>query len=762
MAGAGIVRGAMAGPVGQQASSCVVAVRPSGQLGRFFLSRVSRVCLRRSARINVVSSPFQSGTGLGLTIWPPALELGSVEKRAVDGVRMMGGGPRTFPGGVTKWQWKRMQEKKAKQEEKARLAREKQLYNERRREEMMTASPFLEKPWQRAIPGSISPFPPMSADSRVRALADRFQKNRSEDLWTEEDGAVASSPKDPRPTARFLARASIHSNAFVERSEQQPSLKYAKSSGAGAVKRRVPPYADFMESNGASGAEGSLLLQHRKQKESPETSEKEDAVVTEKPAALSHLSQTRFDKFNISPLSLKAIHEVMGFKTMTVVQDATLPVILKGQDVLAKAKTGTGKTIAFLLPAMETILKTQGSQSFVGRSPINVVVICPTRELASQAAKEATMLMTFQKGLGVQLVIGGTNMNSETKRLDKQLCQLLVGTPGRLLDHIQSNPDVRRQLQHVKVLVLDEADQLLDMGFRKSLDGIIKVLPQQRQTLLFSATIPDQVFIMSQIALKKDHVFIDTVGEEDEETHAKVKQEYLIVPLEKQLSTLYALLTEHAFQDPNFKVLVFCTTARVTALMAELYKKLGLNTLEIHSRKSQVFRTRVSDEFRKSRGGVIMFTSDVSARGIDYPDVTLVVQVGTPAGREQYIHRLGRTGRAGKEGLGLLLLMPWEEVFLQSLKDISITPAPPIDVPVALADKVNKSLRAVSDDTKDKAYQAWLGYYNSCTVLKWEKSTLVKRANLFSASLGLDEPPTLLKRTIAMMGLKNVPGLLSA
>jgi ATP-dependent RNA helicase MSS116 len=129
-----------------------------------------------------------------------------------------------------------------------------------------------------------------------------------------------------------------------------------------------------------------------------------------------------------------------------------------------------------------------------------------------------------------------------------------VGTPGRLLDHIESNPDVRKQLQNVKVLVLDEADQLLDMGFRKSLDGIIKVLPQQRQTLLFSATVPAQVHSMSQIALKKDHVFIDTVGEEDEETHAKVKQEYLIVPLEKQLSTIYALLTEHASQEPKFKV----------------------------------------------------------------------------------------------------------------------------------------------------------------------------------------------------------------
>jgi ATP-dependent RNA helicase MSS116 len=134
----------------------------------------------------------------------------------------------------------------------------------------------------------------------------------------------------------------------------------------------------------------------------------------------------RFDKFNISSLSLKAIHEVMGFTTMTVVQDATLPAILKGQDVLAKAKTGTGKTVAFLLPAIETILKTRGSQGFAGRSPVNVVIICPTRELASQAAKEATMLMTFQKGLGVQVVIGGTNMNSETKRLGSQPCQVIT------------------------------------------------------------------------------------------------------------------------------------------------------------------------------------------------------------------------------------------------------------------------------------------------------------------------------------------------
>lgn len=264
---------------------------------------------------------------------------------------------------------------------------------------------------------------------------------------------------------------------------------------------------------------------------------------------------------------------------------------------------------------------------------------------------------------------------------------------------------------------------------------------------------------MCEIALKKGYTYIDTVGEDNVETHMKVQQEYLLVPLEKQLSILYALLKEHAVEDPDFKVLVFCTSAKCTALFAEFYKKLGMNTLEIHSRKSQSFRTKASNEFRNHPGGVIMFTSDVSARGVDYPDVTFVVQVGTPASREQYIHRLGRTGRAGKEGRGLLLLTPWEEVFLRSLNDITITQSKGTEVSPDIEAKVNKALGYIDEDTKSKAYQAWLGYYNSCRLLKWDKQTLVKRANLFSSTLGLRQPPALLKKTVGMMGLRNVPGL---
>lgn len=668
----------------------------------------------------------------------------------VEGARAMGGGPRTFPGGVSKWQWKNAQRKKEKQAEKARLAREKQLFDERRRNEAMATAPLVEKPWEPRPSNSPPPLPPVHHDPKIRALASRFTKRGAEELWTDDDGAVvASGREESRPSARFLPKAAAGPGSnSMGGSLGGPSSSNGRTKGA--FKRRVAAEAVTVDEMPMAV---DNVDRRKKLKESSESSDEEPLVIGGKKP--SHLTQVRFDNFKVSPLTLKALHEVAGFDTMTAVQNETLPVILKGKDVLAKAKTGTGKTVAFLVPAIEAILRDDGSR----RNPINVLVISPTRELATQIATEAKMLTTFHRNLGTQIVIGGTNMGTETKKLEKNPCQILVGTPGRMLDHIQSNADLRKRLQDLKVLILDEADQLLDMGFRKSLLGILGALPKDRQTLLFSATVPDQVQNICKIAMKNDYKYIDTVGEVDEETHVQVKQDYLIVPLENQLAVIYALLKQHAAEEPNFKVLVFCTTARVTALLAELYKKLGLNTLEIHSRKSQAFRTKVSDDFRKHTGGVIMFTSDVSARGVDYPDVTLVLQVGTPSGREQYIHRLGRTGRAGKEGRGLLVLTPWEEVFLRSLKDITITQA--MDVPISsdIEAKVNKALTYVGEDAKSKGYQAWLGYYNSCAILKWDKPTLVRRANMFSSSLGLSRPPALMKKTVGMMGLRNVPGL---
>ncbi|XP_028794776.1 DEAD-box ATP-dependent RNA helicase 31 [Neltuma alba] len=472
-----------------------------------------------------------------------------------------------------------------------------------------------------------------------------------------------------------------------------------------------------------------------------------------------YLSETKFDQCSISPLSLKGV-KAAGYEKMTIVQEATLPVILRGKDVLAKAKTGTGKTVAFLLPSIEVVAKSPPVDRDQKRPPILVLVICPTRELASQAAAEATKLLKYHPSIGVQVVIGGTRLALEQKRMQANPCQILVATPGRLRDHIENTAGFATRLMGVKVLVLDEADHLLDMGFRKDIEKIIAAVPKQRQTLMFSATVPEEVRQVCHIALRRDHEFINTVEEGTEETHSQVQQMHLVAPLDKHFSLLYVLLKEHIADDIDYKVLVFCTTAMVTRLVADLLGELNLNVREIHSRKPQSYRTRVSEEFRKSKG-LILVTSDVSARGVDYPDVTLVIQLGLPAVREQYIHRLGRTGRKGKEGQGILLLGPWEEFFLSTVKDLPITKAPVPSIDPDTKKKVERALSHVEMKNKEAAYQAWLGYYNSNKKVGKDKYRLVELANEFSRSMGLDNPPAIPKLVLGKMGLRNVPGLRS-
>uniref|UniRef100_J3MEM8 ATP-dependent RNA helicase n=2 Tax=Oryza brachyantha TaxID=4533 RepID=J3MEM8_ORYBR len=473
----------------------------------------------------------------------------------------------------------------------------------------------------------------------------------------------------------------------------------------------------------------------------------------------SYLSQTRFDECSLSPLTLKGV-KAAGYERMTAVQEATLPIILQGKDVLAKAKTGTGKTVAFLLPAIEVVSKLSPIDRDQKRPPISVVVVCPTRELADQAAAEANKLLKFHPSIGVQLVIGGTRMALEQKRMHTNPCQILVATPGRLKDHMENTPGFATRLTGVKVLILDEADRLLDMGFRTDIERIVAALPKQRQTLLFSATVPDEVRQVCHIAMKRDIEFVNTVQEGSEETHSQVKQTHIVSPLDKQFSILYGLLTDHISENVDYKVIVFCTTAKVTGLVAELLSELKLNVREIHSRKPQSYRTRIAKEFKESKG-LILVSSDVSARGVDYPNVTLVVQMGVPTDREQYIHRLGRTGRRGNEGSGILLLAPWEEYFLRSIKDLPITEAtlPLIDLDTKR--KVEKALAHVEVKDKELAYQAWLGYYNSNKYIGRDKYQLVSLANEFSRSLGLNNPPAVPKLVLRKMGLNNIPGLRS-
>mmetsp|Transcript_834 Transcript_834/g.1372 ORF Transcript_834/g.1372 Transcript_834/m.1372 type:complete len:604 (-) Transcript_834:42-1853(-) len=473
-----------------------------------------------------------------------------------------------------------------------------------------------------------------------------------------------------------------------------------------------------------------------------------------------HISDQRFADLPVSEPTKRAMKDVFGFEFMTVVQSETLSVILKGTDCLARAKTGTGKTLAFLIPAVEQLRLSNNNSSH----DIDCLVLSPTRELAFQISAEAESLTKFHN-IRTICCVGGTNINKDHRALKSSL-QILVATPGRLLDHLANN-GLAARFTNMKILIFDECDQLLDQGFRPDLEKILKLLEPsrgKRQTLLFSATMPASVSDIANRALKKDYAYIDTVGDDEEQTHMHVQQELLVTPQGQQIHAMERILSQHVRECPNYKVIVFFTTARLTGFMADLFNseqsKLGFSVLEIHSRKSQSVRQKASDKFRLAKSAVL-FSSDVSARGMDYPDVTFVLQVGITE-RAQYIHRLGRTARAGKEGKGALLLADYEEKWMvKQLEDMPLKRTP---IPAGgniLNDAVsqlsrNKELTA----SAEQAYRAWLGFYNGHgKKVGWGKAQLVQNANQWAKDAGLTQQPALMRKTVGKMGLKGVPGL---
>lgn len=472
-----------------------------------------------------------------------------------------------------------------------------------------------------------------------------------------------------------------------------------------------------------------------------------------------HLSDTKFTDIPLSRGSRDALTKILKFERMTKVQEATLPLIMQKKDLVAKARTGTGKTVAFVLPSIESLL----SRTSDDQMNISVLIISPTRELTVQISKETEALLHFHAPLSVMAMYGGTNIQSERKRLQRNRIDILVATPGRLIDHLENSPQFLNRMANLSVLVLDEADQLLEMGFRQSIEKIISFLPKNRQTLLFSATMPQEVQQVTGLALKKDRIVVDTV-EDEEETHSYVQQSYRIVPMEQNWAVVYATLREAMNEDKNAKIIVFSTTARLTQHMAAFVRQAfhaqrHVDIIEIHSRKSQSARDKASKSFRDSKSAILC-TSDVSARGVDYPNVTLVVQLGMPSSKEQYVHRLGRTARAGKTGRGHMILSPFEEVFVgRHLKDLPLERMDLPEITQGDLQEATLSLSQIEPQLTSMAYQTWLGYYNSCKGVFRSKEELVMQANFFAKTMGCKEPPALLKKTIGKMGLKGVAGL---
>ena len=340
-----------------------------------------------------------------------------------------------------------------------------------------------------------------------------------------------------------------------------------------------------------------------------------------------------FSDLNIENKLKKSI-ELAEFRTPTPIQSQSIPISLEGKDVLGTAQTGTGKTLAFTIPMLNKLLKNKQAMA---------LIICPTRELATQVMETVLKLNIREIGIGNALLIGGESMQKQLRQLKKG-ARIIVGTPGRINDHIERKS---LNLSRVNYLVLDETDRMLDMGFTPQIEVILKFIPKDHQTLLFSATLPENILKISQKYLNNpERVSVGSLSTPIE----KIKQETFQITADKKYHELINQLVER-----SGSILVFVKTKHGADKIVKRLKYDGHKADAIHGNLRQSKRDRVIRGFRNGNSRILIAT-DVAARGLDIPVIKHVINYDLPQVPEDYIHRIGRTGRAGKDGSALTFL----------------------------------------------------------------------------------------------------------
>ena len=342
----------------------------------------------------------------------------------------------------------------------------------------------------------------------------------------------------------------------------------------------------------------------------------------------------------------------LGYESPTPIQQQAIPAILEGKDIMAGAQTGTGKTAAFALPILQQLIKYTDTAR-----PIRALVLTPTRELAQQVYKS---FLSYAENvqLNVAVAYGGVSINPQISAIEKG-ADIMIATPGRLLDHIAKGSVDLSQLQ---TIVFDEADRMLDMGFKDEIDRILSCVPKKRQTLLFSATFDDAIFKLSKTLLNEP-VLIEV--SERNAPATQVEQRVYTVDSDRKRE-----LTSFLIGSKNWhQVLIFTRTKQTADDLAKEMCKDGIQTQSIHGDKSQGARERALAEFKQGKARVLVAT-DVAARGIDIIDLKYVINYELPYVAEDYIHRIGRTGRAGNTGLAISLMSPNEEWLLEAVEKV--------------------------------------------------------------------------------------------
>lgn len=360
----------------------------------------------------------------------------------------------------------------------------------------------------------------------------------------------------------------------------------------------------------------------------------------------------RFEDAQINKNILRAVRE-MGFETMTPIQEQAIPVLLEGKDIIGQAQTGTGKTAAFAIPMIERIdvdiRRPQG------------IILCPTRELAMQAAEEIRKLTRYMHGIKTLPVYGGQDIGRQIRALSQGV-QIIVGTPGRVMDHLRRHTI---KTSEIKMIVLDEADEMLNMGFREDIETVLKDMPAEHQMALFSATMPQAILDITG-TYQKNAVYVKVTPREV--TVAAIKQAYYRVARRDKFEALCRLMD---YYQP-VKSLVFCNTKRMVDEITGMLKSRGYEAEGLHGDLSQNQRDTVMNLFRNGRCGILAAT-DVAARGIDVSGVDAVFNYDIPEDIEYYVHRIGRTGRAGKAGRSFTLISGREIFKIREIEKICHT-----------------------------------------------------------------------------------------
>ena len=424
--------------------------------------------------------------------------------------------------------------------------------------------------------------------------------------------------------------------------------------------------------------------------------------------------------------------EASHFKSLTDIQRKAVPLALQKRDILGAAKTGSGKTLSFLVPVLENLYRQRWTE-FDG---LGALILAPTRELAIQifeVLRKIGRYHTFSAGL----VIGGKSLEEEAVRINRM--NILVCTPGRILQHMDQTAAF--EIGNLQMLVLDEADRILDMGFQSTVDAIVEHLPQERQTLLFSATQTRKVSDLARLSLREPE-YIAVHEEASSATPSTLQQHYVVTPLPAKLDTLWSFLRANL----KSKILVFLSSGKQVRFVYESFRRLqpGIPLLHLLGAQKQTARLEITTKFASTRNACL-FATDVVARGMDFPAVDWVMQLDAPEDASTYVHRVGRTARYESDGRAVLFLDPSEQSMLKRLEQRKI-PIEQINIRQKKQQSIRDQLQNMcfkDPELKYLAQKAFVSYSKSIYLQKDKEVFKIQELPLeeFSASLGLPGAP---------------------